>query len=290
MLGYAYQRGKVPVSAAAIDRAIELNGAALDFNRRAFRWGRRAAVDPALVAERAVPADAKPVSHRLSETLEEVVARRVAFLTDYQNAAYASRYAGWIDRVRAAETAAIAGSTALTALTDTVARALFKLMAYKDEYEVARLYTDGDFLKRVAQRFDGPYKLHFHLAPPLVAERDPATGHLQKREYGPWMLAGFRVLARLRGLRGTAFDVFGRTAERRAERQAITDYEAQLGEIVAGLKAANHAAAVDLAALPLEIRGFGHVKEANRQRAEAKTAGLIARFRNPPGPQAIAAE
>jgi indolepyruvate ferredoxin oxidoreductase len=287
MLGFSYQRGLVPVSAEAIDSAIELNGAAVDFNRRAFRWGRRAALDPALVAERAAPADAAPESHRLSETIDGVIARRVDFLTRYQNAAYAARYAVWIDRVRAAEAAASAGSTAVAA---TVARALFKLMAYKDEYEVARLYTDGDFLKRVAGRFDGPYKLHFHLAPPLVAERDPATGHLQKREYGPWMLPAFRLLARLKFLRGSAFDIFGRTAERRAERQAIADYEAQLGEIVAGLTTANLSAAIDLAAVPLDIRGFGHVKEANRRRAEAKTRIALTRFRNPPGPQAIAAE
>ena len=163
-------------------------------------------------------------------------------------------------------------------------------MAYKDEYEVARLYTDGDFLKRVAERFDGPYQLHVHLAPPLVAERDPATGHLRKRQYGPWMLHAFRVLARLRFLRGTPLDIFGRTAERRVERQAIADYETQLGEIVAGLNPANLAAAFDLAAVPLDIRGFGHIKEANRQQAAAKSRSALARFRNPPGPQAIAAE
>jgi indolepyruvate ferredoxin oxidoreductase len=286
MLGFAYQRELVPVSAEAIDRAIELNGAAVDFNRRAFRWGRLAAVDLALVAVHAAPAEAAS-RHRLSETLDEIVARRVDFLAAYQNAAYAAHYADWIGRIRAAESREIAGNAALT---DAVARALFKLMAYKDEYEVARLYTEGDFLKRVADRFEGPYKLHFHLAPPLVAERDPATGHLQKREYGPWMLPAFRLLARLRFLRGTAFDVFGRTAERRTERQAIADYEARLGEIIAGLTPANLSAAIELAALPLEIRGFGHIKEANRQRAEAKAKAAMARFRNPPGPQAIAAE
>jgi len=287
MLGFAYQRGLVPVSAEAILRAIELNGAAVDFNRRAFRWGRRAAVDRELVASRATPAGAIPESHRLSETLDEMVARRVAFLTRYQNAAYAARYANWIARVRNAEAAALAGGTALT---DAATRALFKLMAYKDEYEVARLYTDGDFAKRVAEQFEGPYRLKFHLAPPLVADRDPATGHLRKREYGPWMLTAFRGLARLKGLRGTPFDIFGRTEERRAERRAIAEYESQLGEILADLTEANHSAAVELAALPLEIRGFGHVKEANRQRAAAKGESLLARFRAATGPHAIAAE
>ena len=287
MLGFAYQRGLVPVSAEAIDRAIELNAQAVDFNRRAFRWGRRAAIDRELVVSRATPAGARAGTHRLSETLDDAVARRAAFLTRYQNAAYAARYRSWIERIRAAENAAVAGSTALTG---TVARALFKLMAYKDEYEVARLYTEGDFLARVAGQFEGPYKLKFHLAPPLVAERDLATGHLKKREYGPWMLAAFRILARLKGLRGTPFDIFGRTAERRAERQAIADYEARLEEIAVHLDAGNHAAAVELAAVPLEIRGFGHVKEANRLHAGAKDAALAARFLTGAEPPALAAE
>ena len=287
MLGFAYQRGLVPVSAEAIDRAIELNGAAVDFNRRAFRWGRRAAIDRDLVAARAIPPEAMPATHRLSETLDEVIARRVEFLSRYQNTAYAVRYGGWVERIRAAEAAAIPGNTALT---DTVARALFKLMAYKDEYEVARLYTDGDFLKRVARQFEGDYKLKIHLAPPLVADRDAATGHLKKREYGPRILTAFRVLARLKFLRGTAFDIFGRTEERRAERQAIVDYEARLGEITAALTAADHADAVALAAVPLDIRGFGHIKEANRLRAQAKDAALAERFRAAAGTPALAAE
>jgi indolepyruvate ferredoxin oxidoreductase len=285
MLGYAYQQGLVPVSAVAIDRAIELNAVAVEFNRRAFRWGRRAAVDLALVEARATPPGAMPESHRVSETLDEAIARRVEFLTHYQDADYAARYADQVRRLREAETARVGGGTALA---DAVARALFKLMAYKDEYEVARLYTETDFLGRIAGRFEGPYKLRFHLAPPLVAERDPQTGHLQKRAYGPWMLGAFRVLAKLRGLRGTRFDLFGYTAERQTERRLIAEYEALLDEILSGLTAANHAIAVELAALPLEIRGFGHVKEANLQRAKAKGAGLLARFRSPP--QAMAAE
>jgi indolepyruvate ferredoxin oxidoreductase len=163
-------------------------------------------------------------------------------------------------------------------------------MAYKDEYEVARLYTESDFLHRIADRFEGDYRLHLHLAPPLIADRDPATGHLQKRVYGPWMLSAFRLLAKLRWLRGTPFDIFGRTAERRSERRLIAEYEMVLDEIAAGLAPRNSAVAVELAALPLEIRGFGHVKEANLQRAKAKEADLLARFRATPPPQAIAAE
>jgi indolepyruvate ferredoxin oxidoreductase len=286
MLGYAYQRGLVPVSAEAIDRAIELNAVAVEFNRSAFRWGRRAAVDRALVESRANPPSALPESHRRSESLDEAIGRRVDFLTQYQDAAYAARYAERVARVREAESAHMPGSTALS---EAVARALFKLMTYKDEYEVARLYTESDFLRRVADQFEGDYRLRFHLAPPLTAERDPSTGHLQKRAYGPWMLGAFRVLAKLRRLRGTAFDPFGRTAERRMERRLIAEYEGLLDEITARLVPQNHAIGVELAALPMEIRGFGHVKEANLQRAKAKEADLIARFRSPP-PQAMAAE
>ncbi len=285
MLGYAYQQGLVPVSADAIERAIELNGVAVAFNRSAFDWGRRAAIDRALVEARAVPKEAVPESHRISETLDEAIARRVEFLTEYQNAAYAERYADRIRRLREIETARIGG----TALTDAAARGLFKVMAYKDEYEVARLYTDTDFLRRVADQFEGPYELRFHLAPPLLADRDPATGHLKKRIYGKWMLTAFRLLARMRGLRGTAFDIFGRTAERRAERRLVAEYEAVLDEIMRDLTPDNHAAAIELARLPMDIRGFGHVKEANLTRANARQVQLLARFRLPPKAPALAA-
>ena len=287
LLGYACQRGLVPLSAEAIERAIELNAVAVELNRGAFRWGRRAAADPDLVRARARPAAAVPESHRISETLDETVARRVAFLTGYQDAAYAERYAARLAHVRAAENAVVPGSQALAR---AVARALFKLMACKDEYEVARLYADGDFLKRLADQFEGPYTLNFHLAPPLLGERDPATGHLKKRSFGPWMLGAFRVLARLKRLRGTPFDIFGRTPERRMERGLIAEYESVLDEILAGLSSANHALAVELASLPLDIRGFGHVKEANRARVKAREKELLARFRSPTAPQAMAAE
>jgi indolepyruvate ferredoxin oxidoreductase len=286
MLGFAYQRGAVPLSAEALERAIELNGVAVEFNQRAFRWGRRAAVDPALVDARATPREAVPETHRLSETLEQVIDRRVAFLTEYQNAAYAARYASVVQRIREAE-ASCAGETALR---DAVARALFKLMAYKDEYEVARLYTETDFLRRVADRFEGPYELRFHLAPPLLADRDPESGHLRKRIYGPWMISVFRILAKLRRLRGTPLDIFGRSEERRTERRLIGEYEAVLEEIISRLSSANHGTAVELAALPLEIRGFGHVKQANLARAKAKEAALLIRFRSPSPAHALAAE
>ena len=279
MLGFAYQRGLVPLSAEAIERAITLNGVVVDFNRGAFRWGRRAAVDPDLVRARATPPAAVPPSHHLSETLDEVISRRVTFLTDYQNAAYAGRYAARVERMRQAETACLPGESRLT---ESVARSLFKLMAYKDEYEVARLYTETDFLKRLADRFEGPYKLHFHLAPPLLGERDPKTGHLRKRSFGPWMFSVFRLLARLRGLRGTPLDIFGRSEERRLERRLIGKYEALADEILDHLSPANHEVAVELASLPAEIRGFGHVKEANLARVKAREEVLVARFRSAP--------
>ncbi len=286
MLGYAFQRGLVPLSAAAIERAITLNGVAVEFNLDAFCWGRRAALDPALVEARAAPAMV-PASHQLSETLDQVVDRRIAFLTDYQDAAYAARYAERVRRVREAEAVCLPGETGLT---QSVARSLFKLMAYKDEYEVARLYTETDFLKRIAERFEGPYEINFHLAPPLLGDRDPETGHLRKRSFGPWMLRVFRILARLRHLRGTPFDIFGRSEERRLERRLISEYEAVIDEIRARLLPANHAVAVELAALPLEIRGFGHVKEANLAGAKTKEAVLLTRLRSAPSPHALAAE
>jgi indolepyruvate ferredoxin oxidoreductase len=288
LLGYAYQRGLVPLSAEAIERAIELNAVAVDFNRSAFRWGRRAAIDPALVEERATPRAATPASHRLSETLDELIERRAEFLTEYQDRAYAERYSALVRRVRDAETAAMPGTMTLT---EAVARSLFKLMAYKDEYEVARLYTESDFLKRVADQFEGPYELRFHLAPPILGDRDPRTGHLKKREFGPRMLSLFRLLAKLRRLRGTRFDIFGRSAERRTERRLVAEYEAIVDEIAGRLTPDNHATAVELAQLPLEIRGFGHVKEANLARTKAKEAELLNRLRAPvSAPALVAAE
>ena len=290
MLGYAYQRGLVPLSAAAIERAIELNAVAVEFNRSAFRWGRRAADDPALVEARATPAAALPASHRLSEIARSSHRPPGRVSDRLPGRAYAARYAAQVRRVRDAEAACLSGIGS-TALTEAVARSLFKLMAYKDEYEVARLYTESDFLKRVADQFEGPYELRFHLAPPILGDRDPQTGHLRKREFGPWMLAVFRLLAKLRRLRGTRFDIFARSDERRAERRLIAEYEALIDEIVGRLTPANHAVAVELAALPLEIRGFGHVKEANLARAKAKEAGLLARLRAPePAPALAAAE
>jgi indolepyruvate ferredoxin oxidoreductase len=276
MVGFAYQRGLIPLGEDAILRAIELNGAAVESNKQSFRWGRLAAVDPVRVAAAAVPASAKPDSQRFSESVDEMIARRAAFLTEYQDAAYARRYTDFVAKVRAAETARLPGKTALT---EAVARYYFKLLAVKDEYEVARLYTDGDFVKRVAAQFEGDYKLTFHLAPPLSNKPDPVTGEAKKSTYGPWMMTAFRVLAKMKGLRGTPLDVFGRTHERRTERQLITDYEALIDELLPRLAPHNHAIAVELASIPEHIRGYGHVKDRHLKAAKAKEAELVASFR-----------
>jgi indolepyruvate ferredoxin oxidoreductase len=214
---------------------------------------------------------------RLSRSLDEVVARRVAFLTDYQNAAYARRYADFVGKVRAAETAKAPGSTDLS---EAVARYLFKLMAYKDEYEVARLYASGEFRRRLEQQFEGDYKLHFHLAPPLLAKKND-RGELIKREYGPWVFGAFKLLAKLRGLRGTPLDVFGYTAERRCERQLIADYERTIGGLLDRLDAGNVGLAAEIASVPEYIRGYGHVKEAHLHKAKMREADLLKQWENP---------
>ncbi len=214
---------------------------------------------------------------RLSRSLDELVARRVAFLTDYQDAAYARRYADLVARVRKAEHARAPGSVALT---EAVARYAFKLMAYKDEYEVARLYTSGEFQRRLEQQFEGDYTLRFHLAPPLFAKKDD-HGHLKKREYGPWMLTAFRWLAKLRFLRGGTFDPFGRTAERRMERQLIADYAATLERLLPGLDSGNVDLAAQIASIPEQIRGYGHVKEAHLHEAKRREAELLKEWDNP---------
>jgi len=214
---------------------------------------------------------------RLSRSLDELVARRVAFLTDYQNATYAKRYADLVARVRAAEDMRAPGSSDLA---EAVARYAFKLMAYKDEYEVARLYTSGEFRKRVAEQFEGDYKLTFHLAPPLLAKKN-ADGQLVKRTYGPWVFTAFRMLAKLKFLRGTALDVFGKTAERVMERRLIADYVRLVDELLPTLGTDNVALATELASIPEGIRGYGHVKEAHLHTAKQREAELLARWRAP---------
>jgi len=278
LVGYAYQLGAIPLSAAAIERAIELNGEAVGMNKAAFHWGRRAAVDRAQVDALVKPATAATSDARhLSESFDETVARRVKFLTAYQNAGYAARYRAAVDRVKAAEAA---GAPGKCGLADAVARYLFKLMAYKDEYEVARLYSDGAFVQQIAGTFEGNnLRFEFHLAPPLLARRDRTTGLPRKMSFGPWLLPAFRLLAKLKFLRGTPFDPFGRTLERRTERKLIEDYESMLDQVLAALTPDNHHLAVGLAAIPEKIRGFGYVKERHLLAAKADEAALLEQFR-----------
>ncbi len=266
LLGYAWQKGWIPLGKAALMRAIELNAVAVDANKAAFNWGRQAAHDWPSVQRLLVPAQTITLHKR--ESLDQVVARRVEFLTAYQNGAYAAQYRQWVDKVRAAE-----APLGHTRLTDAVARNLFKLMAYKDEYEVARLHTDAAFEGKLAGMFEGSFTVKHHLAPPLLAKTN-ARGELVKQVYGPAVRTAMRWLAPLKVLRGTAWDVFGRTEERRMERKLVADYQATLSDVIARLNANNHALAVELARQPDSIKGFGHVKARNVQATSVRWALL----------------
>ena len=327
MLGHAWQKGHIPLSRAAIERAIEINGVAVEMNLAAFDWGRRAAADRDAVERRAAPGTAAGVevappmeggpspAHspgaapgiieggpslarspeaapgievappRERETLASLIERRAAFLTDYQDAAYADRYRAFVERVRAAERSRAKG---MRGLAEAVARGYFKLLAYKDEYEVARLHCAPEFRRRLEATFEGDWSLEFHLAPPLFARRDPATGEPRKARYGPWMMRVFAVLARLKGLRGTMLDPFGYTRERRRERGLIDRYERAVASLLDGLDHTNHALAVEIASLPERIRGFGHVKAKSIKEAERREAELLERFKAAADPSAAA--
>jgi indolepyruvate ferredoxin oxidoreductase len=273
MVGYALQKGLLPLGLASIRRAIELNGVAVEANMATLDWGRLAAVDPEAVRQAAGIVEPPAVT---MPTLPELVDRFSAMLADYQDEAYAQRYRRMVDEVIQAERRLAPGSTDLAT---AVARNLYKLMAYKDEYEVARLYTDGRFLEKVRGSFEGDFSLRFHLAPPMLSRRDPATGHLVKRSYGPWMLRAMGMLARMKYLRGTSFDPFGRTEERRTERRLIDEYEQTLRELLPDLDVGKLPAAVQLARLPEKIRGFGHVKEGRLAAANREREILLARLR-----------
>ncbi|MGA8919752.1 MAG: indolepyruvate ferredoxin oxidoreductase family protein [Pseudolabrys sp.] len=278
MLGYAYQLGALPLSAESIEHAIEMNGEAVAMNISAFRYGRRAAVDPKAVEALIEPRPQEQNdSLKLSQSFAETVDRRVAFLTAYQNASYARRYRNWVEKARTVEAEKTPGQCGLA---EAVARYLFKLMAYKDEYEVARLYSETSFLDRVKSTFDGD-KLHFefHLAPPLLARRDPETGEPKKISFGPWMLKVFAGLAKFKFLRGTVLDPFGYTAERQMERRLVTEYEHLLEEICERLTLNNHRFAVELAMIPEKIRGFGPVKQRHLVAAKGEEAALLEQFR-----------
>ena len=271
MLGFAWQRGLVPLGFAALDRAIELNGTAIAANRNAFAWGRLAAIDaPRVAAAATVP----PLDDPGVETdLPGLVAARAADLVAYKDDSYAVRYRDLVETAEAAERRVMG---AAGDFTDAVARYFFKLMAYKDEYEVARLYSDQRFTAQIAAQFEGDFKLEFNLAPPLFAKRDAATGELLKRAYGGWMMLGFKLLARMKRLRGTRLDIFGYQQERRIERGLIDSYEADIHRLATALDRDNHAVAVEIARLPDGICGYGHVKEASLKRTAETRDRLLA--------------
>ncbi|MFT4768640.1 MAG: indolepyruvate ferredoxin oxidoreductase, partial [Glaciecola sp.] len=273
LLGYAWQRGLVPVSAAALERAIELNAVAVDFNKQAFLYGRRYANRPDQVLA-LLPESVAIAQLGTAELIED----RAARLVDYQDTRYAKRYRDTIAAVQAADPRPEDSAS----LTATAAKSLYKLMAYKDEYEVARLYSAPEFLAKIEAKFEGDYSLSFNLAPPLWSKRDPHSGELQKTEFGPWMLTAFRVLAPLRRLRGTALDLFGYTAERRGERQDIADYEGLLGALCERMEVATtlteYALMQELLALPQQLRGFGHVKDRNRDQLALRHSTLMGRL------------
>jgi indolepyruvate ferredoxin oxidoreductase len=260
MLGCAWQRGLVPLARASILRAVELNGAAVEMNRAAFAWGRRAAVDLERV-ERAAG-----IARPLRVSLDDLVAARARELTGYQDAAYARRYTALVESVRQAE-GALGGTD--RRLTEAVARSYYRLLAAKDEYEVARLYTDGRFRAALEAAFEGEYAVRFHFAP---------FGARAKRAFGGWTLGALRALARMKRVRGAALDPFALTAERRLDRALRDEYEATIRALLPALAAENHAIAVELAALPERIRGFGPVRRAGAEAARAERARLLAQL------------
>jgi indolepyruvate ferredoxin oxidoreductase len=296
MLGYAWQQGLVPISHEALMRAIELNGAAVEMNRKAFNWGRMAVHDLAVVKQAAGIVGATEVATEsatstafldngtLTKSLDDTIALRVKFLTEYQDASYANQYQTFVEKVRSAEARHASGKSSLSEAT---AKYLFKLMAYKDEYEVARLYTSGDFEKRIKETFDGDYKIKFNLAPPMFSKKD-SNGHLVKQEYGSWIFTAFKVLTKLKGLRGGTFDLFGKTEERRMERQWIVDYRKGLEEIIESLNHDNYSLALEIAKAPEQLRGYGHVKEAHHLKVKAKWEDLFLQWRNPEPSRAVA--
>jgi indolepyruvate ferredoxin oxidoreductase len=271
ILGYAWQKGWVPLSLEALQRAIELNEVAVANNLAAFEWGRHAAHQmPALEA---LASPAQVIAFKKRTSLDDLIAHRMAFLTDYQNKDYAQSYENFVLKVKAKES--LLGQTSLT---ETVAKQLFKLMAYKDEYEVARLHTDKQFLERVKSQFEGDFKVFYHLAPPLLAKRNE-KGQLIKQKMSPYMLLVFKVLTQLKFLRGTAFDVFGRTEERQTERALIQEYKDAIEELLVSLNAQNHSLAVNVAKVPEQIKGFGHVKERHIEAAMLQWQNNLDLFR-----------
>ncbi|MDF2367253.1 indolepyruvate ferredoxin oxidoreductase family protein [Sneathiella sp.] len=286
MLGFAYQKGLIPLTEEALLRAVELNGVAVPFNKKAFGWGRVMAHDPDRVMKEVAELKGPALRMQPTEDLDEMITRRGEFLTGYQSSRYARRYSDLVARVRTRESEVMPGKTSLS---EAALRSYFKLMAYKDEYEVARLYTDTTFMKRVERMMEGDYALKFHLAPPLFSKRDPDTGELKKKEFGGYMMKAFGFLAKFKSLRGTPLDIFGYQEERKTERALIKEFEGIIAELMDGLTPENHAIAVEIAALPLQIRGYGHVKDKAIKVYRGDLENMLANFKNPE-PQKQAAE
>lgn len=276
LLGYALQKGWIPVASDALEQAIELNGVAVEFNRKAYLWGRRAAHDLAAVLQ-LIPEKVAAKPFAALSTTEEIITDRYKRLSDYQDSAYAERYQAVIEKIQQAEAEKVPDSDG--ALSKAVAKYLFKLMAYKDEYEVARLYTNGDFIKRLENQFEGDYRLQFHMAPPGIAKKDADSGILTKRTFPQVTLFAFKILAKFKGLRGTVFDVFGMTEERKMERQLIADYELLMTELIECLCPANYSIATELASIPEHIRGYGHIKLRHIEEISARKQYLIKQLR-----------
>lgn len=283
MLGYAWQKGRVPLSHAALMRAMELNGVQIENNQAAFEWGRRCAHD--LAAVRALYQASQVIQFVKKPSLDEMLAKRVEFLTGYQNADYAKQYQDFVSKVRGAEEKLGQG----TRLSQAVARYLFKLMAYKDEYEVARLHTDAVFTSKISEMFEGDFKIVHHLAPPTTAQKDD-KGQLKKKAYGPWMRKAMGVLAGMKGLRGTALDPFGRTEERKTERALIVEYRQCIETLLKDVNVDKLALAVEIASIPEDIRGYGHVKERNLAAARTKWQGLMQRWNAPAAAAPVAVQ
>ena len=267
VMGYAWQRGWIPLTQDAIMRAIELNGVQVEANKLAFTWGRWCAHDLAKV--QALTQPVQVVNFKVREPLQALVQKRMEWLEQYQDKAYAKQYMSFVQDVQQKTSAQVA---------EAVARNLYKLMAYKDEYEVARLHADPVFLKRIADQFEGDFTLNYHLAPPLIAKTND-KGELVKQKFGPSMLTGFKLLSRLRFLRGGVFDVFGYTEERRTERALIEEYKKSISEVMAGFTPDKHSLALEIARIPEKIKGYGHVKERHLKAAREQWDGLMHAWR-----------
>jgi indolepyruvate ferredoxin oxidoreductase len=274
MLGYAVQKGLIPLALSSVEEAIRLNGVAVQANLQTFNWGRLAAHDIEKVTQRAQAARGTALpAVAISQTLDQIIARREKLLTDWQDSAYAGEYRAFIDYVREAEKAKLGG----TAFTETVARVLARVMAYKDEFEVARLYSNGDFQRRLQSEFEGDVKLRLYMAPPMISKRN-SKGELIKRSFGSYMLFAFAWMTRFKWLRKTPLNIFGMSAERRMERELIPQYRALVERVFAKLTPQNAPDGIELVRLYEDIKGYGHVKERNHKLVMLAVSKLLDKF------------